>query len=102
MEREPITDANRDEALDGPAISEDEHEIVLNEERVVVEKEAVPVERVRLEKDTLTEERQVDEEVRKEKIEVDDESGTGLRRDQRRYSWLTTTRTAPAEPVGRS
>ena len=78
MEREPITDANRDEALDGPAISEDEHEIVLNEERVVVEKEAVPVERVRLEKDTLTEERQVDEEVRKEKIEVDDESGTGV------------------------
>jgi uncharacterized protein (TIGR02271 family) len=78
LEREPITDANRGEALDGPAISEDEHEITLNEERVVVEKEAVPVERVRLEKDTVTEERQVDEEVRKEKIEVDDESGTGV------------------------
>jgi uncharacterized protein (TIGR02271 family) len=78
VEREPITDANRGEALDGPAISEEEHEITLNEERVVVEKEAVPVERVRLEKDTVTEERQVDEEVRKEKIEVDDESGTGV------------------------
>jgi uncharacterized protein (TIGR02271 family) len=78
LEREPITDANRGEALDGPAISEDEHEITLNEERLVVEKEAVPVERVRLEKDTVTEERQVDEEVRKEKIEVDDESGTGV------------------------
>ena len=78
LEREPITDANRGEALDGPAISEDEHEITLNEERVVVEKEAVPVERVRLEKDTITEQQQVDEEVRKEKIEVDDESGTGI------------------------
>jgi len=78
VEREPITDANRGEALDGPAISEEEHEIVLNEERVVVEKEAVPVERVRLEKDTVTEQQQVDEEVRKEKIEIDDESGTGI------------------------
>ena len=78
VEREPITDANRGEALDGPTISEEEHEVVLNEERVVVEKEAVPVERVRLDKDVVTEERQVDEEVRKEQIEVDDESGTGV------------------------
>jgi uncharacterized protein (TIGR02271 family) len=78
LEREPITDANRDAATDGPTISEDEHEITLHEERVVVEKEAVPIERVRLEKDTVSEEQQVDEEVRKEKIEVDDESTTGL------------------------
>jgi uncharacterized protein (TIGR02271 family) len=76
VEREPITEANRDAAHDGPAISEEEHEMTLNEERVVVQKEAVPVERVRLEKDTVTEQQQVDEEVRKEQIEVDDESGT--------------------------
>jgi uncharacterized protein (TIGR02271 family) len=76
VEREPITDANRGDALDGPAISEEEHEVTLNEERVVVQKEAVPVERVRLEKDTVTEQQQVDEEVRKEQIEVDDETGT--------------------------
>jgi stress response protein YsnF len=50
--------------------------VTLNEERVVVQKEAVPVERVRLEKDTVTEQQQVDEEVRKEQIEVDDETGT--------------------------
>ena len=75
VEREPITEANRDAALDGPAISEEEHEMTLNEERVVVQKEAVPVERVRLEKDTVTEQQQVDEEVRKEQIEVDDDSG---------------------------
>ena len=48
IEREPITEANADQAFDGPAISEEEHEVVLHEERPVVEKEAVPVERVRL------------------------------------------------------
>jgi len=84
VEREPITDGNVGDALDGPAISEEEHEMTLNEERVVVEKEAVPVERVRLEKDTVTEQQQVDEEVRKEKIEVDDETGTGVRDTDRR------------------
>jgi uncharacterized protein (TIGR02271 family) len=71
IEREPITEANRDEATSGPAISEEEHEIVLNEERPVVEKEAVPVERVKLGKETVTEEHQVSEEVRKERIEPD-------------------------------
>ena len=71
IEREPITDANRGEALDGPAISEEEHEVVLHEERPVVEKEAVPVERVRLDKETVTEQQQVTEEVRKEQIDTD-------------------------------
>ena len=32
VEREPITDANRGDAMDGPAISEEEHEVVLTEE----------------------------------------------------------------------
>jgi uncharacterized protein (TIGR02271 family) len=71
VEREPITDGNVDQALDGPAISEEEHEIVLHEEQPVVEKRTVPKERVRLEKDTVTEERQVGDEVRKERIEGD-------------------------------
>jgi uncharacterized protein (TIGR02271 family) len=30
VEREPITDANYDKAMDGPALSEEEHEVVLN------------------------------------------------------------------------
>jgi uncharacterized protein (TIGR02271 family) len=47
VEREPITDANMPNAMSGPAISEEEHEVVLTEERPVVQKEAVPVERVR-------------------------------------------------------
>src|SRR4051812_14595172 len=71
VEREPITDANIDNALDGPAISEEEHEVTLHAERPVVEKEAVPVERVRLDKTTVTDQEQVSEDLRKEEIEVD-------------------------------
>ncbi len=80
VEREPITDANIGNAMDGPAISEEEHEVVLHEETPVVEKEAVPVERVRLDKDTVTEQVQVNEGVRKEQIEVD---GADVTRDRR-------------------
>jgi uncharacterized protein (TIGR02271 family) len=69
VEREPITDANRDAALSGPDISEEEHEVTLHAEEPVVEKEVVPKERVRLETDTVTEQRSVSEEVRKERIE---------------------------------
>jgi uncharacterized protein (TIGR02271 family) len=82
VEREPITDANIDAATSGPAISEEEHEVTLHEEAPVVEKRAVPRERVRLEKDTVTDEHQVSEEVRKEQIEVDDQDQ--LRRQNQR------------------
>jgi len=71
VEREPITDANVGAAMDGPAISEEEHEVTLRAERPVVEKEAVPVERVRLNTETVTDEAQVNEELRKEQIDVD-------------------------------
>jgi uncharacterized protein (TIGR02271 family) len=71
VEREPISDANIDAATSGPAISEEEHEVTLHEEEVVVDKRAVPKERVRLDTETVTDERQVSEEVRKEQIEVD-------------------------------
>ena len=76
IEREPITDANRGAAMSGPGISEEEHEVVLHEERPVVEKETVPVERVRLDKETVTDEVTVDEEVRKERIETDGDDNT--------------------------
>jgi uncharacterized protein (TIGR02271 family) len=72
VEREPITDANVGDAMDGPAISEEEHEVVLHEEEPVAEKRAVPKERVRLDKDAHTEEREVSETLRKEEIDVDD------------------------------
>jgi uncharacterized protein (TIGR02271 family) len=71
VEREPITDANLGDAMDGPAISEEEHEVTLHAERAVVEKEAVPVERVRLDKQIVTDQEQVSEDVRKEHIEVE-------------------------------
>jgi len=79
VEREPITDANRGDAYDGPAISEEEHEVTLSEERPVVEKEAVPVERVRLDTETVTENRQVNEDVRKEQIDLDGDTDTNRR-----------------------
>ena len=72
LEREPITEANRDAALSGPAISEEEHEVTLHAERPVVAKEAVPVGRVRLGTETVTEEQQVSEQVRKEQIDEPD------------------------------
>ena len=75
IEREPITDSNVDRALDGPEISEEEHEVVLHEEEPVVEKRVVPKERVRMDKDTRTEDAQVSEEVRKEQIEADGDVG---------------------------
>ncbi|TKJ22875.1 PRC and DUF2382 domain-containing protein [Blastococcus sp. CCUG 61487] len=74
VEREPITDANAGAAMDGPAISEEEHEVTLHAERPIVEKEAVPVERVRLDKATVTDEERVSADLRKEEIEL--EGGT--------------------------
>ncbi len=71
VEREPITDANVGEAMSGPELSEEEHEVVLHEETPVVDKEVVPKERVRLEKDVTTEQQRISEEVRKEQIETD-------------------------------
>ena len=83
VEREPITDANLGDATSGPAISEEEHEVTLREEEVVVDKRAVPKERVRLDTETVTEERQVSEEVRKEQIQVDDDQEQFGRQDRR-------------------
>jgi uncharacterized protein (TIGR02271 family) len=83
VEREPITDANIGQALDGPAISEEEHEVVLHAERPVVDKEAVPVERVRLDKETVTDHETVSADVRKEQIDMDGVEGTSaLDRDR--------------------
>ena len=71
VEREPITDANRDAALAGPDISEAEHEVTLHAEEPVVEKRAVPKERVRLDKDVQTDEETVSDDVRREHIEAE-------------------------------
>jgi uncharacterized protein (TIGR02271 family) len=74
LEREPITDANVDDAMSGPEISEEEHEVVLREEEPVVEKRAVPKERVRLDTEVETEQREVSDTVRREQVEADDDT----------------------------
>ena len=77
IEREPITDGNIGNATDGPELSEEEHEVTLRAETPVVDKEVVPKERVRLEKDVETENVEVTDELRKERIEADGETGRG-------------------------
>lgn len=71
LEREPITDGNVGAATSGPDLSDEEHEVVLTEERPVVQMETVPVERVKLGTETVTDERTVTEDVRHEEIEID-------------------------------
>lgn len=72
LEREPVTDANRDAAMSGEDLTEAEHEVTLHAEQPVVSKETVPVEQVRLTKDTVADEKTVSGTVRKEQIEVED------------------------------
>ena len=57
-------------------------EITLTEERVRVEKETVPVEQVRIGKETITEHQQVEEQVRKERVEVEGDVDPTVRRDR--------------------
>lgn len=93
LEREPITEKNRDAARSGPEISEAEYTVTLHEDKPVIETEVVPKERVRMRIEEHTEERTVHGRVRKERIEADttEESGgkggaegePGRGRDQR-------------------
>ena len=71
VEREPITHANIGEATSGQELSEEEHEVSLSAEEPIVEKRVVPKERVRLDKDVVSEQQTVSDEVRKEVIESD-------------------------------
>lgn len=79
IEREPITEANRGKAMEGPELTESEHEVVLHEEEPVIEKRTVPKERVRLDTETETEEREVAADLRKERIEAEGEAETRRR-----------------------
>lgn len=71
VEREPITDENVGDAMSGAELSTEEVELELSAEQVVVDKTVVPKERVRLDTDVEVEQRQVDETVRKEQVEVE-------------------------------
>ncbi len=74
VDREPNTDFNAGQSLDGPAIYEEEHEVALIEERPVMANETVPVERVRVGTQVETEQATVSEEVRQEQIDPDEGS----------------------------
>jgi stress response protein YsnF len=71
VETEPITSENVGQATAGAEISEEEHEVVLHEERPVSQTVTEPVERVRLTTEQTTAEEQVSGEVRKEHIETE-------------------------------
>ena len=75
VRREPITEANRGAALSGGDLTEEEHEVVLTEERAVAAKETVPVERVQLDTETVTGTETVSAELREEHIDVDSDTG---------------------------
>jgi uncharacterized protein (TIGR02271 family) len=69
--REPVSP---EEAQAAAGIGEEEREVVLHEERPVVAKETVPVEKVGLSTETVQEERQISGTVRKEQVDVDDDT----------------------------
>jgi uncharacterized protein (TIGR02271 family) len=80
LEREPITEANRGDAVAGGDLTEETHEVRLTEQRATTSKETVPVERVRLGTETVTEDQQVNETVRKEQIEAEGTEGVEVDR----------------------
>ncbi len=71
IEHEPITDAKRNVVRSAADRSQGGHEVTLHAEEPVVEKRVVPKERVRLNTDTVTEEQQVSEDIRKEQIDIE-------------------------------
>jgi uncharacterized protein (TIGR02271 family) len=72
--REPITEANRGAALSGGDLTEEEHEVVLTEERAIAEKNVVPVERVQVGTKTVESTETVQAELREEQIDLDTDS----------------------------
>ncbi|MQY05980.1 PRC and DUF2382 domain-containing protein [Actinomadura macrotermitis] len=79
VEREPVTGDYSGE----PSIGEDEQVIILHEERVIVSKETVAVERVRVSVEQYTEQEDVEDEVRKERVEVVPEDEVDMLGDRR-------------------
>ncbi|MFE1170109.1 PRC and DUF2382 domain-containing protein [Nocardiopsis sp. NPDC058789] len=73
VERRPITDPSQ--VLDPGHMEEDERTFTLYEERPVVSKEEVPVEEVHVRKRDVTREEHIEGELRKERIDFEDEDG---------------------------
>ncbi|MFC5289436.1 DUF2382 domain-containing protein [Actinokineospora guangxiensis] len=79
--REPVTGGTPDR----DAFSEGQAEVTLHREEPVVEKTVRPVEKVRLDKETVTDERTVSGTVRKERVDIQDETG-GTEKDRAKRS----------------
>ena len=74
VERVPVSEGTATEAQRG----EDEVRVPLTEEEVVVEKRPVAKEEVRIRKDVVEDTEVVEEDVRREEIDVDDKTSRGL------------------------
>ena len=68
MTREPV-----DRQVEGVELRDEEVEIPLHEEQAVVEKETVAKEQLRVERDVETARETVSDELRKERVEVEDD-----------------------------
>ena len=68
-----VTRERIDEPVRGAQIGEQEIEVPLHEERAVVEKQVVAKERIGLEKDVETQTERVTDEVRKERVDIDED-----------------------------
>jgi uncharacterized protein (TIGR02271 family) len=75
LEHEPAGGTGPRQATDDPADPGEEQVVTLRAQRPVVATETVPVERVRLGKQTVTDEETVTGQVRKERIELEDDTG---------------------------
>ncbi|SEG97167.1 conserved domain-containing protein [Nonomuraea solani] len=74
IEREPIRDG---EALGTAEIGEEDRQMILHEERPVVGKETRPVERVHLRKRDVEHEETVEGQIRRERLEIDEDGTIG-------------------------
>jgi uncharacterized protein (TIGR02271 family) len=74
VERVPVSEGTASEAQ----IGEDEVRVPVTEEEVVVEKRPVAKEEVRIRKDVVEDTEVIEEDVRREEIDVDDQSTRGL------------------------
>jgi stress response protein YsnF len=73
-EKARVTRAPVDETVSEEAIGEDSLEVTLREERPVVAKETVAKERIGIEKDVEVDQETVEGKVRKERVEVEDDT----------------------------
>ncbi|WP_346042014.1 PRC and DUF2382 domain-containing protein [Actinomadura chokoriensis] len=82
IDREPIVGGEPDPQI---SLAEDDHEIILYEERPVIAKETIPVERIHVRTEEVQDEQTVRGELRKERIEVtrDEDVRGGVRGEDR-------------------